>query len=438
MNGHSLRRTFLALIGAIALASCAGGGETGTGIDGSPITTQGTITGFGSVYLNGVKYEVGGNTAISVEDADGDEGQLAVGMVVTLDGTINADGTGGTADRIVYESEVKGIVDALPDPNLVTNGTGTISVMGQTVNVVAETTFKGTTAATIAKDNVVEVSGFSDGAGNIFATRIELKDTIYDGTSDVEIKGTVDSGSVDPIAGTFTLNNVTVKFNIGGESDFTDINQIQAGMYLDVRGVYDLVNGRIDATRIELEGDSGKPAFGQEGDEIEIEGYITAIIDPNTFALNGYQVSYTADALEGVLALDASHVGQKAEVHGRLNASGVLVAEEIELKQQSDGTELSGKVQNIDLVNNTLTLDANATVPNAVIKVTATTIYEDDRDENGTVVPDHYFNFSKLAIGDWVEVRVYLEGVTYIATRLERDDDPQSPSQSPNPEEPED
>ncbi|KPJ95925.1 MAG: hypothetical protein AMJ53_01820, partial [Gammaproteobacteria bacterium SG8_11] len=91
----------------------------------------GVITGFGSVYVNGDKFDTSG-AEINVNDAAAVEADLSIGMVVTIVGT-QSRGT-AKAHAIYYESEVCGIVSQ-------NSQDGTLDIMGQTVNYDSETVF---------------------------------------------------------------------------------------------------------------------------------------------------------------------------------------------------------------------------------------------------------------------------------------------------------
>src|SRR5256885_5141775 len=83
-----MNRAFQAILVGIALllASC-GGGQLTAGIEGSgaPVTTVGSITGFGSIFVNGVEYATAG-AQIGIDGQPGTEAQLSVGDVVTVVG----------------------------------------------------------------------------------------------------------------------------------------------------------------------------------------------------------------------------------------------------------------------------------------------------------------------------------------------------------------
>ena len=170
----------IAIAGIIGLTGCGGGsgGDVSSG-DVSSAST-GIVTGFGSVYVNGVEYETGGST-FSLDDGDDgpeNEGELGIGMVVTVTGLVNPDGVTGSASHIEYDDELEGIVISENIDNV--TGTGTMNVMGQTVIVDEAAIFESevpgiTSMEQIAVDQVVEVSGYPTGAGTIYATRVEVE-----------------------------------------------------------------------------------------------------------------------------------------------------------------------------------------------------------------------------------------------------------------------
>jgi hypothetical protein len=110
----------LAMLGMGMIAACGGGGGGQVaGIDGggtpTPVATvvsKGTITGFGSVIVNGVHYDSNG-ADITIDDNPGLESDLAVGDVVVVKGTLSSSGTSGSADSIDFDDAVEGPVSAI-------------------------------------------------------------------------------------------------------------------------------------------------------------------------------------------------------------------------------------------------------------------------------------------------------------------------------------
>ncbi len=90
-------------------------------------STTGVITGFGSVFVNGVEYETD-TTHVSTDDQESaNETDLEVGMVIILAGVINSDGTTGSAETIHYEEQIKGPLESID------LAVSTMTVMGQII-----------------------------------------------------------------------------------------------------------------------------------------------------------------------------------------------------------------------------------------------------------------------------------------------------------------
>ena len=115
------------------LAACGGGGgETaGVGTGGTGSFSVGSVTGFGSVFVNGVRFEDNGARLVdddgTVKVLGSDDNPLKVGMVVEVTGSVDDSGTVRKATQIAYGAELKGPVTA------VDVAAGTFDVFGITV-----------------------------------------------------------------------------------------------------------------------------------------------------------------------------------------------------------------------------------------------------------------------------------------------------------------
>ncbi|NOQ70091.1 MAG: hypothetical protein GQ573_08295, partial [Gammaproteobacteria bacterium] len=135
------RLTTMILSAAITLTivACGGSGSSGfAGIGGSGFISSGSISGFGSVFVNGVEFEVDGATTYDIDgDPDGMESDLAIGMIVQVSGAINEDGVTGTATGISFDDQLQGPVLGLaPLDPLADNITREFSVLG--INVIID------------------------------------------------------------------------------------------------------------------------------------------------------------------------------------------------------------------------------------------------------------------------------------------------------------
>ena len=125
------------------------------------------------------------------------------------------------------------------------------------------------------------------------------------------------------------------------------------GDFVEVEGTMLGPNDELIATSVELE----NPMFnGDDGDLAEIEGFITRFVSDADFDVAGLPVTTNAQTVfeDGTAADLALNV--RVEVEGELDASGVLVAEEVEFKTAEDQAEIeiSATINSIDAANNTL------------------------------------------------------------------------------------
>ena len=314
---NTLRKTPLALacsLGCALLMTGCGGSSSGSG-DGDPVVSRGIITGFGSVYVNGRRFDTD-DASFEVDDERGDQSDLRIGMVVTVYGYSDDDGE--YADEIVYDNEIKGPVSAIAiDP--ADAGTKTLTILGQSVVVNAGTTIDddgNLTYDTIAIGDVLEVSGLM-GEGVLVATHIELQDN----DDEIEIKGEIENLAADG----FEIDGFAVSYGPGTEID-DDIAALENGLYVEVEGELDGAGTTLIAEEIELE-DHG---LEDDGGEVEIEGMISNYnAGDMTFMLQGLMIDAGTAELEPMSLVLAD--GLYVEAEGYL-LNGVLIAEEVELE----------------------------------------------------------------------------------------------------------
>lgn len=391
----------LTLLATAALAACGGGGDKVAGIDGggspAPVATTiisvGTITGFGSVIVNGVRYDTSGAT-ISVDDSPGSEADLAVGQVVAIRGTLDTGGTTGVATSIDVDDIVEGPISAIDTV------AGTITVLGQLVQTNSETSFDDSISpaslAGLSVADTVEVTGFILADGSINATRISLKPA----SAGLEVTGIASNVT----ATTFEINNLTVDYSSAMLEDFPG-GTPENGQLVEAKGIIVNGAGALIATSVEFEGSN----FDDDDvDQVEIEGFITRFVSATDFDVEGVPVTTNAQTTIENGALADLALDRKIEVEGDFNVAGILVADKIEIKP-------SGDVRVESLVEN---VQANQlTVLGIVISVNASTRLEDKSSAN--LEP---FNLSDVNVGDYVEIRGYEDSGSIVATLLERED----------------
>lgn len=377
----------------------AEGGMTGTGI------SVGSITGFGSIWVNGVRYDV--SNAMFTRDGASVAGQsdYRIGEVVTIKGSVDADGVSGVAGSVEFDDVLEGTVSQTS-----TDGK-TLQVLGKTVSADARTVLHGFTLLTdLQAGNVVEISGYRQGQA-IRATSITLKQSSFTANqSMLEVKGTV--SNVDLVAQTFQLDQWGVDYS-SARLELPG-NTPQAGQYVEVKSNLAPQGNRLTASEVELEDE--RPVF-DSGQELELEGIVTAFTSSVQFNVNGQPVITNASTrFEYGIPADVK-LNTQLEVKGAINANGVLVAEEIELLQrsESDSSELEGRITAL----NPATLE---------ISLSGMTVLVDNRTSLVDEINDRYVSlqFADLRVNDFIEVDgSRLNDGRILALKIERKTDEQ-------------
>lgn len=410
--------TALGLVAAL-LSACGGGSGSSSG-SGATTTRVGTVSGFGSVFINGIEYETGG-ASIRIDGQAASEADLQVGMVVTVAGM--DDGSTGDATSISNDDEMEGLV--ISNSVDAVSQVGSMDIMGQTVNVTSMTIFESkvtgvTQPSEVMVGNIVEVNGYSDSSGNVFATRLEVKAAdlatyLASHPEGIEVKGIV--GTIDSMAMTFPLGGLSVNY----ASAMIDISGgLMEGQYVEVKSITGLNgSGELVASKIELENYGEMGHHGDEDEEFEIKAVITQDYANGMFMLDGITVIVNNNTELDGLTTAQLLAGVMVEVEGQYDANGDLVAYKVELEDAADA-EVKGSIQTIvmDGTNaGTITM-----MDGTVVLVTPETLMVDHRD-NG-MMPVHMFNLTDLAVGDYIEVEGHLDTVSgsITAYKLERDD----------------
>jgi len=333
----------LALSAGLIMAACGGGGNTP---GSASLTTSGIITGFGSIWVNGVEYETDNADFIINGVSGGSQADLKIKMKVKVRGQRNSDGVSGTAFEVEYDDELKGpIASPITD-----NGDGTkdLRILGQRAVISQtgtnfddddDTTFS---YGTVAAGNVVEASGFwkTDTGGNEYleVTHIELKATDMASYGDeLEIKGEIKNlDTTDPNNKTFEINGLTIDFTNASVEDLEHApdGQLEDGLLVEVKGdSYDEATNTLTANKVEVE----EHGLGRDIDKAEVEGYIdTGSLTDTMFSIGGQSINFeNVREWEHGSAADLSE-GTRVETEGPIDSNGVMQAYEIEFEGMDD------------------------------------------------------------------------------------------------------
>ena len=324
-KAQRIKRTFVVALLSFGILSCGSEAIVSAGISGTGIVF-GVITGFGSIYVNGVKYDI--------DDADFDvdgkaytgvEGQqnLAIGMVVRLEATDNGDGT-GVATRVDYDDAVEGPISAI-DP--VDANIKRLQIFNLQVIVDKQSTrFKDTEFDELAVDDVVEVSGFLNQDGDVVATLIEFKEILEVGQTEVELRGTI--SDLDEGLMQFLLND-TVTIRYDDDTELEDlVGDLSNGLYVEVKGRYQN-DSSILAEEIEAE-DEDRSGLEDASGEVSLQGIITSFTSVNEFSVSGIAVELDSTQVDASILAQLT-LGLEVEVKGEIQ-NGILIADEIDIE----------------------------------------------------------------------------------------------------------
>ena len=408
----------LIMLSMLVAAGCgsSGGGGSGGGVGklaggiGGTGVTSGTVSGFGSIFVNGIEFQTDGasrtvDDVTDVSNGRDDDKVLGIGMVVTIFGSVNDDGVTGTADSIVYDNEIEGPVAAAPveDRDGLTKSFDIFSVtviVDRNVTVFVSTGFNS-----LAQNDVLEISGYYDVSGRLFATRVEKEGVLDLGTSEVEIRGVVDGfNGID----SFVLAGMTVTFD--GTTEFEDLpGTVMNGQYVEVEGTLDTATS-ITATRIELEDED----FGEDVDRISIEGIVTDFQGISSFKVAGQLVNAASASFEPASLAVTIADGDRVEVEGSIT-NGRLDAKEVE--QRGGDVRMSAVVVSKNNVAGTVRLQFVPGQPASTVMTNSQTQFEDERDE------EEPFGVNGINTGDFLNIEGFVDGSgNVIASQIERDE----------------
>jgi hypothetical protein len=385
--------SFLAVLLTL-LSSC--GADQVAGIEGSgapvasDVTTTGPINGFGSIFIDGVEYDTA-TAQIRIDDQPATEADLRIGHVVTVVGTLNADGKKGTAKQVTLTSDVRGDVASVD----VT--ASTFVVLGQTVRVTADTLFDESTQAQdlagLKSGIKVRVSGFTSATGEVLASRIDGAATA---AADVQVSGKI--RNLDATARSFRVNNLVVDYR-----GATVTGSLAEGSDATVHGTT-AADGSLVATQITVA--TGEPvAAGEKG---QLEGLITTFDSSSSFVVDGQPVSTNASTKFNLHGLTLGP-DVLVKVRGTFDSSRVLVADQVEAKP-STASLARGAVDSVSVAEGTLR------VLGITAKTSASTTFEDKGADK-----KRQFTLSDVSVGDYVEVRgVAAAGEPLIASAVQR------------------
>ncbi len=374
-------------LGALLATGCLTESQSLAGIEGtgSPATVSGTVTAYGSIYVNGLHIDI--DTAeVFVDGEPAGPDDIALGMVVDVE-LEQLEGEDALASQVRYTRALRGPVDALISASDVRRE---LRLLGQTVVVYDDIQLEGVNFASLESGTYLEVSGLVDAQGRWRATRVAAADP-----GPLAARGRVDD-----------WNAGTQRFQLG-------LQQVDAS---EAEVIGELTEGRTIALRGgERRGEFWYPdrievierSQPQESTQWIKEGVIERYVSREEFDLQGVTVDASnADGLDESADLG---VGVRVMVRGELRA-GTVIAERLEVLRPGVN-RVRATIDDVDPETGEVVLLGG------VYQVTDLTAYENPA---GSGNPRARVNLRSLRAGDWLEVYTYYQGETQVVTRIKR------------------
>ena len=381
---------------AAVLSACGGGGS-----DSSSSTTQtatafsaGPITGFGSVIVNGVRFD---DSAAKISDDDGaahERSELKLGMMAEVEAAdVKRDNAGSGSGRAI---EIRIGAEIVGPATAVDVAGKTLTVIGQTVDVTDNTLFDERITgglAGISVGTIVEVNGVLNAAnGHFTATRIEPKPN----APFFKVRGMV--AKLDTKLHTFEIGGAKISYDTiaaVAPAGLADGQLVRVKVQTtQVAGAWVAISVKSGVRKIE------------NHDEAEVHGLITAFTSATKFSVNGIAV----DASNAVFPKGQTGVvlGARVEVEGKA-VDGVIIATKVSVEDENEehkrGFELHGAITEL-----------NGTAKTFVLR--GVTV------DFGGTVEFRKGSAATLALGSKVEVKGMLsaDGKTLTAVRISFED----------------
>lgn len=335
------------LSGALGVLVACGGSTAGGGLAGVGSGGSGYVTGFGSVIVDGIRYDdnlLDEANRIEVESTDanartaGTRNSLGLGQRVELELSNST-----VISKIKVESDLVGFVSQPATGN-------TLEVAGQRVLINTNSgngpvTFLAgfSTISSLSTADRVEVHGVINSNSSIQASRIELLPS-NNASTGASITATKVSGIASGVTSVNTSAGTGTQFNLGNLTVFVPNNaavtpsgsSLRNGAKVKVFSSSAPQNGMLTANALRIQ------QFQNSLDDYRFSGIVSSS-NPNarTFVLDGLTV-------DGFRLEFQPLSGQSVQVRGSLNAATqVLTATELRVNDPSlSAVELKGSITN--------------------------------------------------------------------------------------------
>lgn len=382
------------------LIACGGSGGGDGVIDSTPPATtgvsSGTITGFGSVFVNGIKFNTDNASIFRGDDQLNVVRDLQIGMLVRVEGDLQ----NSIASSVSFDEDVKGPADGPATGNI-------LSVMGQTIITDPATIFHNTSLSTITAGDILEISGLRNADDDLVASFIERKSSPAN-VNRYSVIGNV--RNLDTNARTFNIDNLSINYSAANINDLTGGNPV-AGQLVEVKDdnrSYLPGSSNLIATKVEPQNRLGNASVA--GAKVEIESIVTQVNSASEFVIGNLVVRTSTSTRFLFGTSDNIVAGARLEVEGTVDDNGILSASKV--KFEDNDARLQAQVDS----NGVNTAAGTITLLGIPVSITSETQMADKRDNNSSL------SLSNIQDGDYLEIHGFIGANNlFVASELIRD-----------------
>ncbi len=328
-SNRSFLGGFVASLLLAVLAACGGGGSSGTSDNTAVNQTPpplaqttatnytGPITGFGSVVVNGTRFDVVGAAVATDDDTPLNASDLRLGSIVHVNGKSD-DSAAGTASTITLTPALLGKIDSVDTPSNALIVLKQKVIVNDSTNYYDKPTASYITADKIVAGDYVEVHGLVQADGSFLATLIERRTA----QAFYRVRGQI--SNLDTNAKTFAIGTLTVNYNAGAIT-----GTLANAAWVRVKATTEVSGSVLTATAVRVQtgdGAGGLVAGVASTSSVKLKGIATGAPVSNIITLAGLSVNLA----------NASYQGG--------SASAITTGTALEVKGTWDGTKLQARV----------------------------------------------------------------------------------------------
>ncbi len=358
-------------------------GIEGTGrmaLGAEHLIAYGPISRFGSIYVNGIKYEIDQahvefvhNQAIN---------QLSIGMMVKIqaDWTSQSDRT-FNAQKVWFDQQLKG-----PVTDVITTSFGTqLNILGTRVKINDDTVLENLVLKNLKVGHVLAVSGIQEEDNSLLATHIALRSLVLNAKQLIEIESK--ALSIDVAQQRVFINDIQISTHDAKWIN-SSLSTLNTGDTIEVVGRYNSNNHQVNAASITVK----KPNLNLvNGNKLSVDGVISLFQSNSNFYLSGQR----SDASEAEFLSSISSLSNRIRVkaNGRINEDNVFIIRTIEIIQPTNASIRAP-------VNSVNSDSGEISILGVTGKTKSGTLYQ-----SKLTSANKYFNINDISPGDWVELK---------------------------------